>query len=268
MPHESGRSESRDDWNLYNHSKQLDIRKKTLIRLRRLQSLCLIRHCDSRTEKQASFTTQKLYKHNMISSLLPKSHSGSKTGCLAVCLIVLPSLVVSYAPVDIKLDEKAKQLHRIDSFNILAYTFLLILTLCTIWLFKRRRARFLHETGLAIIYGLIIGAIIRYVGEAETSFTRLSVTPVSQRNRTFEAPPDAVWVPLEIQDKLSKKHNKTYVYVFRGQLAQRESHGTADHDISQKATFDPEIFFNIILPPIIFNAGFSLKKKFFFRNIG
>ena len=27
-----------------------------------------------------------------------------------------------------------------------------------------------------------------------------------------------------------------------------------------QATFDPEVFFNVILPPIIFNAGFSMKK--------
>jgi len=27
-----------------------------------------------------------------------------------------------------------------------------------------------------------------------------------------------------------------------------------------QATFDPEIFFNIILPPIIFNAGYQMKR--------
>lgn len=54
---------------------------------------------------------------------------------------------------DIELDAKATLLHRIDSFNLLLYTFLLTLTILTIWLFKHHRVSWLHETGLAIIYG-------------------------------------------------------------------------------------------------------------------
>ncbi|CAG2108816.1 unnamed protein product, partial [Medioppia subpectinata] len=58
-----------------------------------------------------------------------------------------------------------------------------------------------------------------------------------------------------------------YAYVFKGELINRYDE-KADRQISEKATFDPEIFFNIILPPIIFNAGYSLKRRFFFRNLG
>lgn len=54
---------------------------------------------------------------------------------------------------DIELDAKAALLHRIDSLNLLLYTFLLTLTILTIWLFKHHRVSWLHETGLAIIYG-------------------------------------------------------------------------------------------------------------------
>ena len=59
-----------------------------------------------------------------------------------------------YSPsADIELDAKAQLNHQIDSLNLLLYTFLLTLTVLTIWLFKHRRLRFLHESGLSVIYG-------------------------------------------------------------------------------------------------------------------
>ncbi|KAJ1527170.1 hypothetical protein ONE63_008701 [Megalurothrips usitatus] len=165
---------------------------------------------------------------------------------------------------DIERDAKAQYTHRIDSLNLLLYTFLLISTVLTIWMFKHRRLRFLHETGLAVIYGLIVGALIRY-GGSTTTVSHLNVIPDKGTRYNDSLPPDTVWLryPYKMSNISAQQPNKMYAYTFRGEIKDVEN-----NEIDLKATFDPEIFFNIILPPIIFHAGYSLKKKYFFRNLG
>ena len=46
-----------------------------------------------------------------------------------------------------------------------------------------------------------------------------------------------------------------YLYAFQGPY-QKEAVSTEE----QKVMFNSEIFFNIILPPIIFHAGYSMKR--------
>lgn len=158
---------------------------------------------------------------------------------------------------DIELDEKIKEQHRIDSLNLLLYMMLLITTVLTVWMFKHRRMRYMHETGLALVFGLVVGALIRYTS-APSPLSYVEVKAIAHTKYNDTLPPDYLWFHMK-----RKLENRTYAYSLTGEVED-----LTGNDFSQKAIFDPEIFFNIILPPIIFNAGYSLKRKFFFRNLG
>jgi solute carrier family 9 (sodium/hydrogen exchanger), member 6/7 len=159
---------------------------------------------------------------------------------------------------DSEYDEKALNTHRLDNLNLLLYTFLLILTVVTIWMFKHRRLRFLHETGLAVIYGnisnpiplsihhiikrntesylfvsgLVVGAIIRYTGPS-TEVRTLTVIPASGTHYNHSVPPDVLWLQMakKTPGKTSATYlnNKTFVYTFKG-----DTDNTAVNEIDQK----------------------------------
>lgn len=166
---------------------------------------------------------------------------------------------MTYVPVDVIIDNRAKQRHRIDTLNLLAYVSLLVLVLVTTWFLKRRRKLCVHETGLAIIYGLILGAGLRYCG------LEVTITSVTLEDKTLITVP-ADYILVKARNLADKTANvtHTYAYEFRGELSKSARLGS---QISY-ASVDPEVFFNIILPPIVLNAGLSLKRRHFFRNIG
>ncbi|KAM8974910.1 sodium/hydrogen exchanger 7 [Pelodytes ibericus] len=154
---------------------------------------------------------------------------------------------------EIATEKEAEESHRQDSVSLLTFILLLTLTILTIWLFKHRRARFLHETGLAMIYGLIVGVILRY-GISSTSSLDKPIT-CSQEQKAFTT-------------LLVNVSGKFFEYTLKGEINPEKINNVEQNDILRKVTFDPEVFFNILLPPIIFHAGYSLKKRHFFRNIG
>lgn len=150
-------------------------------------------------------------------------------------------------------ERMAEESHRQDSANLLIFIMLLTLTILTIWLFKHRRFRFLHETGLAMIYGLLVGVILRFGVHVPPSTSDLVLSCA------VNASPATLLVNVS---------GRFYEYTLKGEVSRSKGHQVQDDEMLRKVTFDPEVFFNILLPPIIFHAGYSLKRRHFFRNIG
>uniref|UniRef100_A0A8C5DVY9 Sodium/hydrogen exchanger n=1 Tax=Gouania willdenowi TaxID=441366 RepID=A0A8C5DVY9_GOUWI len=150
-------------------------------------------------------------------------------------------------------ERMAEESHRQDSANLLIFIMLLTLTILTIWLFKHRRFRFLHETGLAMIYGLLVGVILRFGVHVPQNMSDVTLSCV------VNASPATLLVNVS---------GRYYEYTLKGEVSRGKGPQMQDDEMLRKVTFDPEVFFNILLPPIIFHAGYSLKRRHFFRNIG
>ncbi|XP_028930080.1 sodium/hydrogen exchanger 9 isoform X2 [Ornithorhynchus anatinus] len=138
--------------------------------------------------------------------------------------------------------------------ELLVFNFLLILTILTIWLFKNHRFRFLHETGGAMVYGLVMGLILRY-----------ATTPTDIDSGTVFDCPKLGFGPSTL---LLNVTDQVYEYQFKREVSRHNVNAHQGNAMLEKMTFDPEIFFNVLLPPIIFHAGYSLKKRHFFQNLG
>ncbi|NXT48248.1 SL9A9 protein, partial [Pluvianellus socialis] len=146
------------------------------------------------------------------------------------------------------------QFYHQGAVELLVFNFLLILTILTIWLFKNHRFRFLHETGGAMLYGLVMGLIIRYA----TKSSDVESGTVYECEK-LKSGPSTLLINIT---------NQVYEYQYKREISHHNVNGHQGNAMLQKMTFDPSIFFNILLPPIIFHAGYSLKKRHFFRNLG
>ncbi|KAL5004134.1 hypothetical protein ScPMuIL_017590 [Solemya velum] len=165
-----------------------------------------------------------------------------------------PSIISPSNPVD----DDPQSVHQTDSLTILMLLGLLLLTILTVWLFKHRRFRFVHETGLSMVYGLIVGAIIRYTNTSSGAVTRAVIV---NNTHNADVPPEYVFISLPTK---TANISQTFKYNF----IQRVDKPEEETLLEKTATFDPELFFNVMLPLIIFEAGYSMKRRHFFRNFG
>ncbi|XP_069799247.1 sodium/hydrogen exchanger 6 [Dendropsophus ebraccatus] len=176
---------------------------------------------------------------------------------LAVPFLVIIAISLCWAEdsalEEIVTEKQVEAIHRLDSTNLLIFILLLTLTILTIWLFKHRRFRFLHETGLAMIYGVIVGVVLRYGVHIPSDVNNITISCEQQVT------------PATLVVNVS---GAFYEYTLKGEISDKEVNNVQDNEMLRKVTFDPEVFFNILLPPIIFYAGYSLKRRHFFRNLG
>ena len=76
---------------------------------------------------------------------------------------------ITFAQMEVHGDLAKTKTHLVDSLDLLIYLLLLFLTILTLWVFKRKRVMFLHESGLSVLIGLLVGAILRFTGRTNSA---------------------------------------------------------------------------------------------------
>lgn len=153
-------------------------------------------------------------------------------------------------------EPRSESFHKEFAFEFIVFLTLIMFTLLAIWFFKHFRIRLFHETGVAMIMGILFGLFLHlYYSNNASLIARetLDICEVSSR------------VVLTKDEVIFIRNGSTTleVVVSRNVLPKENT-----DDLTESLfLFNTEIFFYILLPPIIFYAGYTLKKRHFFRNL-
>ncbi|XP_044194844.1 sodium/hydrogen exchanger 9-like [Thunnus albacares] len=140
-----------------------------------------------------------------------------------------------------------------DSVALLAAICLMLITIFTVWKLKQFKYILINETGGGMFYGMLLGLMVRFLlfDREENMENMESVCSCVGLNST----PHILTVNIT---------SHTHCYRHVGQINQR----CPPVSTPRTETFDPEVLFNLFLPPIIFHGAYTLNQKRFIDNLG
>ncbi|XP_034003232.1 LOW QUALITY PROTEIN: sodium/hydrogen exchanger 9-like [Trematomus bernacchii] len=146
---------------------------------------------------------------------------------------------------------KMEQRQENTTLILLSATSLALLTILTVWKSKQCKYRLLNETGGAMFYGMLVGLTVKFLSfyrgenldnmEALCNCSGLNITPH--------------FLPVNITSQSPRNVRKV-------------SDGVPALSTPHMETFDPEVLFNLFLPPIIFHGAYTLNQKRLIGNLG
>ncbi|XP_042366590.1 sodium/hydrogen exchanger 9-like [Plectropomus leopardus] len=146
-----------------------------------------------------------------------------------------------------------KQKQEGETLSALVAVGLAFVTILSVWKLKKFKYRFINETGGAMFYGMLVGLTVKYLSfdGAEHMDDMDTVCSCGALNST----PHILTVNIT-------PHFHCFRHV--GKVSQRCPTVSTPHT----ETFDPEVLFNLFLPPIIFHGAYTLNQKRFIDNLG
>ncbi|XP_031705811.1 sodium/hydrogen exchanger 9-like [Anarrhichthys ocellatus] len=133
---------------------------------------------------------------------------------------------------------------------ILAAVGLALLTILSVWKLKQFKYRLITETGGAMFYGMLVGLMVRCLS-FDWGDNKETVCTCVGLNST----------PLLLKINVTSHFN-------RFKHVGRVNHRCPPVSTPHMETFDPEVLFNLFLPPIIFHGAYTLNQKRFIGNLG